>query len=120
MFLRRGLQAVSWCPVTALLSAAAPAPAQSSGDYKVARRLGGVTTRISPPLRDRAAPKRLGTNPRLARDLRTALTDAGLSEIADEVIDILESLGLLDVTRGGVRPKPAIGRYRLEPAIEPA
>ena len=39
-----------------------------------------------------------------------------MQQIADESIDILESLGLLDVTRGGVRPRPAIGRYRLEVA----
>jgi uncharacterized protein (TIGR02678 family) len=42
----------------------------------------------------------------------------GVQQIADESIDILESLGLLDVTRGGVRPRPAIARYRLEVPVE--
>ncbi len=55
-------------------------------EYRIARRLGGVTTRIAPPLRDRAALKRLATTPRTANDLRTALAEAGLSEIADDVI----------------------------------
>jgi uncharacterized protein (TIGR02678 family) len=41
-------------------------------------------------------------------------TPEGIRQIADEAIDVLESLGLLDVTRAGVRPRPAIGRFRLE------
>ena len=48
---------------------------------------------------------------------KNADTPEGIQQIADEAIDILESLGLLDVTRGGIRPRPAIGRFRLEIAI---
>jgi uncharacterized protein (TIGR02678 family) len=49
---------------------------------------------------------------------KNADTPDGVQQIANESIDILESLGLLDVMRNGIRPKPAIGRYRLEPLVE--
>ena len=65
-----------------------PAAAQS-GDYKVARRLGGVNTRISPPITSREGLKRLGSTPRTANLLRAALAEAGLSDIADEVISTI-------------------------------
>jgi uncharacterized protein (TIGR02678 family) len=57
----------------------------------------------------------------LARDYgqhwrKNADTPEGIQQIAAEALDVLESLGLLDSVRGGVRPRPAIGRYRLEAA----
>jgi hypothetical protein len=71
------------CAALLLPALSAPVAAQ---EYRIAKRLGGVTTRISPPLADRAALKRLATNPRTAADLRAALAEAGLSEVADDVI----------------------------------
>lgn len=95
MMLRRVVVTFGLCAAMLMTALASPAMAQS-GEYRVARRLGGVTTRISPPLADRAALQRLATNPRLARDLRKALADAGLSEIAD---DVLATMAAADASR---------------------
>ena len=83
MDLRRVLTTLGICAALLLPALSAPAAAQ---EYRIAKRLGGATTRISPPLADRAALKRLATNPKTAKDLRTALADAGLSEVADDVL----------------------------------
>ena len=83
MDLRRVLTTLGVCAALLLPALSAPAAAQ---EYRIAKRLGGATTRISPPLADRAALKRLATNPRTAKDLRTALAEAGLSEVADDVL----------------------------------
>lgn len=45
---------------------------------------------------------------------KNADTPDGVRQIAGEAVDVLQSLGLLEVTRGGVRPRPAIGRFRME------
>ncbi|MCB9920925.1 MAG: TIGR02678 family protein [Planctomycetaceae bacterium] len=49
---------------------------------------------------------------------KDADTAEGIRQIADEAIDVLHSLGLLDVTRTGVKPRPAVARFRLEEPIE--
>ena len=84
---KRALAVFGLCAM--LLAAGVLPAAAQSGDYKVARRLGGVSTRISPPITSRAGLKRLGSTPRTATALRTALAEAGLSEIADQVISTI-------------------------------
>lgn len=51
---------------------------------------------------------------------KNADTPDGIRQVAGEAIDVLTSLGLVEVTRTGIRPRPAIGRFRLENSREPS
>jgi uncharacterized protein (TIGR02678 family) len=47
---------------------------------------------------------------------KNAETPEGVEQIVAEATEVLEALGLVEVTRQGLRPRPAIGRFRVEDA----
>jgi hypothetical protein len=81
--------------------------ALAQGDYRIATRLGGTTTRISPPLADRAALKRLASSATRSKELRSALDQAGLSAIAD---DVMKAIADADPSRVELVSFPIGGR----------
>lgn len=64
---------------------AAPAPVSP---HEV-RRLGGSTALMGTPVRDVAALRRVSTTPRVAAHVRSAMTDAGLGDLADDVLAVI-------------------------------
>ena len=71
---------------------ATPAVGQTTaGNYKIIKRIGGRTSSICAPLRGREDLKRMGEHVQVQQDLRIVLTDAGLSDVADDVLTILKS-----------------------------
>ncbi len=73
---------------------ATPAAGQTqtaAGNYKILKRLGGRTSSICAPLRGREDLKRMGEHVQVQQDLRLVLTDAGMADVADEVIAVLKS-----------------------------
>ena len=67
---------------------AEPAEQAAAAGYKTATRLGGPSAFLG-PVRDVAALKRMVSQPRVQRDIRTLLTDVGLGAKADDIIRIM-------------------------------
>ena len=78
--------------------AATPVVGQTPGNYKIIKRLGGRTSSICAPLRGREDSKRMGEHAQVQRDLRLVLTEAGLSDVTDDVLGVLRS-GDMSVVR---------------------
>lgn len=77
--------------VVAACTLAAPVVAQTTGNYKIIKRIGGRTSSICAPLRGTRSLAGMVEDARIQRDLRTVLAEAGFSGMADQVLEVLRT-----------------------------
>lgn len=111
LLIRRAAVSGALAVVVALMSAsvAIAQPRTDADGYRNARRLGGTTSFYRPALTNPASLKRMTATKGVADDVRKVLSDAGISDSADAVVEMLN--GGAPSTKGGscVGATPADG-----------
>lgn len=92
-----GVATIAW---SLALPWAASAQTSSIAAPRDIHRLGGSTAFYRPPLKTAAGLKRMGSDPRVATDIRTVLGQAGIASLTDRVVAALSEAN--ESVRGGL------------------